>query len=131
MKEKIKFAAKNILYSIYFSFIISKKFFIYKCILLIISAVFPFINAWIWKEILNEISSSRNIQTLVVLLCVYIFISVLSQLHSSLDEYVQMNYDDAISVYKDNKFIDLYTRVDLNFFDSASMNDKINRRIVK
>lgn len=126
MKEKIKFAAKNILYSIYFSFIISKKFFIYKCILLIISAVFPFINAWIWKEILNEISSSRNIQTLVVLLCVYIFISVLSQLHSSLDEYVQMNYDDAISVYKDNKFIDLYTRVDLNFFDSASMNDKIN-----
>ena len=126
MKEKIKFAAKNILYSIYFSFIISKKFFIYKCILLIISAVFPFINAWIWKELLNEISSSRNIQTLVVLLCVYIFISVLSQLHSSLDEYVQMNYDDAISVYKDNKFIDLYTRVDLNFFDSASMNDKIN-----
>ncbi len=118
---------KHIIQSFIISYRISKKFFVLKFVLLIISAFVPFLYAFVWKELLNSIS--KNVSNIVVLLISFIVFSIINSIKNSFDEYIQMNYNDAIMVYRDSKLIELYSKVSMSFFDSSSLNDKVNLAI--
>ncbi len=117
----------NFLYSLEVSYKASPKFFIYKCILLIIDSVFAFIVAWSWRSILNAVTEQNEFTLYIIALVVlYLVLQIIDHLKTSFDTYINLNYSDAIDTYRDNMLMTKSSKIDLAYFDSASMQDKMS-----
>lgn len=117
---------KNILFGLKLSFKASKKFFLLKIIILLFTTVVPIFTMWIWKEILNGVTNFNKLNiSIITLLIIYLLTNLLINLVSQYNQYVNTRYSDELIFYIEKIMIDKTSKMDLSFFDSASMGDKI------
>ncbi|MCM1224153.1 MAG: ABC transporter ATP-binding protein/permease [Lachnospiraceae bacterium] len=115
---------KNIWFGIKTSYLASGKYFLFKCLILLSTTFIPLLNIWLWKEILNGIAE-RNRAGIPVWLGLYLALKGLTYLLSRFDDYVNKRYSDELQFYIEGVMIEKTSRMDLSFFDSASMGDKV------
>ena len=101
-------------------------------LLSILSSVLPYLPLFLWRELINalvdatfgEINSFLNkIWWIAALYCGTMLVQ---RLLDTVSDYLSFKYNDAIDYYLDNVMIDKVSSVDLAFFDSSDLNDKLN-----
>ena len=126
-KEKLTDFLSNLAYSFTLSFRASPKYFIGKCLLFIVNSVFPFLTALAWRNLLNDLTAHNSITSYVIMLViVYVGLNIIEHFKGMLDSRIEMCYYDAIETYRDGIMISKLSHVDLAFFDSASLQDKLS-----
>ena len=117
---------KNVWFGIKTCFLASKFYFSMKLIILMFTTLIPLVNLWLWKEVLNGIVDFGNSkQTVIVCLVMYLALHLATYLIDQFDNYVQDRYSDELKFYIDAVMMDKTSRMDLSFFDSAKMGDKV------
>ena len=97
-----------------------------KLVILMFTTLIPLVNLWLWKEVLNGIVDFGNRkQTVLVCLVIYLALHLATYLIDQFDNYVQDRYSDELKFYIDAVMMDKTSRMDLSFFDSAKMGDKV------
>ncbi len=115
---------KNIWFGIKTSFLASKFYFSMKLLILLSTTVIPLVNIWLWKEVLNGIVANE-IQPVFIILSVYLSLKLIAYLLAQFDNYVNGRYSDQLQFYIETVMMEKTSRVDLAFFDSAQMGDKV------
>ena len=117
---------KNVWFGIKTCFLASKFYFSMKLIILMFTTLIPLVNLWLWKEVLNGIVDFGNRkQTVLVCLVIYLALQLATYLIDQFDNYVQDRYSDELKFYIEEQMMDKTSRMDLSFFDSAKMGDKV------
>lgn len=117
---------QNVWFGIKTCFLASKFYFSMKLIILMFTTLIPLVNLWLWKEVLNGIVDFGNSkQTVIVCLVIYIALQLATYLIDQFDNYVQDRYSDELMFYIEEQMMDKTSRMDLSFFDSAKMGDKV------
>ena len=117
---------KNIWFGIKTCFLASKFYFSMKLVILMFTTLIPLVNLWLWKEVLNGIVDFGNSkQTVIVCLTIYLALQLATYLIDQFDNYVQDRYSDELKFYIEEQMMDKTSRMDLSFFDSAKMGDKV------
>ena len=118
---------KNICFAVKISYCASKKYFCAKSALMLVATAVPLVTIRLWKEILNGISSGAgDISAVAVYLAAYLCIQFAVYLAAKIGGYINMRYWDEITFYIDGIMIEKTSKMDLMFFDSADMNDKLS-----
>ena len=119
---------KNIWFCIKSCFNASKKYFLIKCVFLLFNTAIPFVTMWFWREILNRLTKDIEINKNIILFCLiaYLSLNLFINLVNRFDTYINIRYNDELTFYIESVMIEKTSRMDLSFFDSASMGDKIN-----
>lgn len=90
--------------------------------------VLPFANIWIWKELLNEIiNKSSTYRTILLYVVFFLLIKTILYVIAKIDEYISTRYSDELQFYIESIMIDKTSRIELSYFDYASMGDRIKR----
>ncbi len=117
---------KNIWFGIKTCFLASKFYFSMKLVILMFTTLIPLVNLWLWKEVLNGIVDFQNSkQTVIICLVIYLALQLATYLIDQFDNYVQDRYSDELKFYIEEQMMDKTSRMDLSFFDSAKMGDKV------
>ena len=117
---------KNVWFAIKTCFLASKFYFSLKLLILLSTTAIPLVNLWLWKEVLNGIVDFANSrQRVVVCLVVYLVLLLTTHLLARFDGYVEDRYTDELKFYLDEIMMNKTSRMDLAFFDSAKMADKV------
>lgn len=117
---------KNVWFGIKTCFLASKFYFSMKLIIMMFTTLIPLVNLWLWKEVLNGIVDFGNSkQTVIVCLVIYLALQLATYLIDQFDNYVQDRYSDELKFYIEEQMMDKTSRMDLSFFDSAKMGDKV------
>lgn len=117
---------KNVWFGIKTCFLASKFYFSMKLIIMMFTTLIPLANLWLWKEVLNGIVDFGNSkQTVIVCLVIYLALQLATYLIDQFDNYVQDRYSDELKFYIEEQMMDKTSRMDLSFFDSAKMGDKV------
>lgn len=117
---------KNVWFGIKTCFLASKFYFSMKLVILMFTTLIPLVNLWLWKEVLNGIVDFGNSkQTVIVCLTIYLALQLAAYLIDQFDNYVQVRYSDELKFYIEEQMMDKTSRMDLSFFDSAKMGDKV------
>ena len=117
---------KNVWFGIKTCFLASKFYFSMKLVILMFTTLIPLVNLWLWKEVLNGIVDFGNSkQTVIVCLVIYLALQLSTYLIDQFDNYVQDRYSDELKFYIEEQMMDKTSRMDLSFFDSAKMGDKV------
>ncbi len=117
---------KNVWFGIKVSFFASKFYFLMKLIILLSTTAVPLLNIWLWKEVLNGIVSfGQNAEHIVLCLCIYLLLLLSSHLLYRFNSYVDDRYTDELIFYMEKMMMEKTARMDLSFFDSAKMGDKV------
>ena len=117
---------KNILFGIKTSFCASKFYFLMKLLLLCMTTVIPLLNIWLWKKILNGIVNYQTSRKVVIIcLSIYLTLKVIVYLLNHFNHYINNRYSDAIHFYIEMVMMEKTSRMDLAFFDSAKMGDRV------
>ena len=117
---------KNVWFGIKTCFLASKFYFSMKFVILMFTTLIPLVNLWLWKEVLNGIVDFGNRkQTVLVCLVIYLALQLATYLIDQFDNYVQERYRDELKFYIEEQMMDKTSRMDLSFFDSAKMGDKV------
>lgn len=124
--KKIGIIISNLKYSLFVCYNASKKYFILKYCTMILLTVIPPTNIYLWKEIINGISS-QNVQNKIIYnyLLFYLSLKLISSALKTLDGFFVSRYNEKIQFYVDNVLIKKTSHMDLSFFDHASMQDRI------
>ena len=126
IKDMFGVLFKNIWFAIKTCFLASKFYFSLKLLVLLSTTAIPLVNLWLWKEVLNGIVDFENSkQTVIVCLVVYLVLLLTTHLLARFDDYVEDRYSDELKFYLDETMMDKNSRMDLAFFDSAKMGDKV------
>lgn len=119
---------KNVWFGIKTCFLASKFYFSMKLVILMFTTLIPLVNLWLWKEVLNGIVDFQNSkQTVIVCLVIYLVLQLATYLIDQFDNYVQDRYSDELHFYIETVMMDKTSRMDLSFFDSAQMGDKVRQ----
>lgn len=128
MKINIFFSGfiKNVWFGIKTSYLASKFYFLMKLIILLSTTMIPIVNIRLWKEVLNGIVAGSDC-TMIVLICLgaYLLLKLASYLLAQFNAYVNSRYSDELQFYIETVMMEMTSRMDLSFFDSAKMGDKI------
>ena len=118
--------SKNVWFGIKTSYLASNKYFLLKCLILLSTTFIPLITIWLWKEILNGIVNIDTAKDTVILcLIIYLALKLFTYLLARFDEYINTRYADELQFYIEGVMIEKISRMDLQFFDSATMGDKV------
>lgn len=130
--NKIKEYFMNIRYASIIIFAASKKYYILKLILALASSVFMYLPIFLWRELINELIKISNsdikpiLSKIWWLTALYCTVMIVQKLLDTVSGFVSFKYNDAIDYYLDNVMIDKVSSIDLAFFDSSDLNDKLN-----
>ncbi len=117
---------KNIWFSLKTCFRASKFYFSMKIIILLSTTAIPLLNIWLWKEVLNSISDiGANSKKLTFCLALYLLLFLATYLLDKFNDYVEDRYGDELMFYIETVMMEKTARMDLAFFDSAKMGDKV------
>ena len=117
---------KNVWFGIKTSFLASKFYFLMKLLVLISTTAIPLVNIWLWKEVLNGIVDYQNSNRIVIVcLAVYLSLQLTTHLFAQFNAYVNSRYSDELQFYIEMDMMKKTSRMDLSFFDSAEMGDKV------
>ena len=120
----------NILYSLNVTYKAARIFFILKVFLSFIEAFFPFVNVYIWRNIINFLTNIKdydNINFLVVNIIAYMLFYILTQLFTRVSQYIGYKYNDKVNLFVESVMIDKFADVDLAFYDSSKLQNKLSR----
>ena len=127
VKDNIVSAVKNLFFTLEICFKATHKYFIYKVILLVLGAVMPIASAYMLQKIIDFIVyKDSSVNALIACVCLYIVFLLYSSVAGSIDAYVNNFYYYYLNKYKDDLLIEKCSLVDLAFYDSSSMKDKLN-----
>lgn len=115
---------KNIWFGIKICFLSSKRYFLLKCLVLLSTTLLPLLNIWLWKEVLNGIVALDE-EIVIYSLCIYLAVKLIIYVLAQFEYYVNDRYRDELQFYIENVMIEKTSRMDLSFFDSAQMADKV------
>jgi len=127
-KLKVFFSGlfRNVWFGIKTSFLASGFYFSMKLLILLSTTAIPLINIWLWKEVLNGIVDYQNRSNSVILcLAVYLALQLTTYLLAKFNAYVDNRYSDEMQFYIETVMMEKTSRMDLSFFDSAKMGDKV------
>jgi len=122
----------NFNYAVKIIFTASKKYFLLKTLMSVVSSLLPYIPLLLWRELINALSAFdikktddliRTIWWLVVLYCLIILVEKLLQ---TVSNYIIFKYEDEINYYLDNLMVDRVSSVDMGFFDCSDLKDHLN-----
>ncbi len=117
---------KNVWFGIKTSYLASKKYFLLKCLILFSTTVIPLISLQLWRDILNGIVRINVAKDIIIQsLIIYLSLKLLIFFFEKLDKYVNRRYSDELSFYIESVMMEKTSRMDLSFYDSASMGDKV------
>lgn len=126
IKQFFSGLVKNVWFGIKSSFFASKFYFSMKLLILVSTTVIPLVNIWLWKEVLNGIVDYQNSsKTVIVCLAVYLSLQLTTHLLAQFNTYVNSRYSDELQFYIEMAMMEKTSRMDLSFFDSAKMGDKV------
>jgi ABC-type multidrug transport system fused ATPase/permease subunit len=109
----------------------SKKYFALKAMMTAASALLPFAPMILWRNLLNNISiyklraDDSAISRIAIFTIAYCIVYFISKVLDSVSQYVTYKYNDEISHYLDNVIVDKISSVDLAFFESSQLRDKL------
>ena len=128
VKQFFSGLVKNVWFGIKTSFLASKFYFSMKVLILISTTAIPLVNIWLWKEVLNGIvDASGSRKKIVVCLSAYLLLFLATHLIEQFDFYINGRYRDELQFYIEMVMMEKTSRMDLSFFDSADMGDKVLR----
>ena len=117
---------KNVWFGITTCFKASNFYFSMKLVILMFTTLIPLVTLWLWKEVLNGITDFENHEnTVIVYLIMYLVLLTATYLIDRFDNYVERRYSDELVFYIDRVMMEKTSRMDLSFFDSAQMGDKV------
>lgn len=122
--KKLSNIAKNIFFGIRICFLSSKGYFLLKTLILLSTTLLPLYNIGLWREILNCITEQSE-KTVLWSLSTYLAINLIIYILEKLDSFVNDRYGDELQCYIENIMIDKTSRMDLSFFDSSKMADRV------
>ena len=116
----------NVWFGIKTSFLASKFYFLMKLFILLSTTAIPLLNIRLWREVLNGIADYGNREHVVILcLGIYLGLRLVTYLLEQFDYYVNDRYSDELQFYIERVMMNKTSRMDLSFFDSADMGDKV------
>ena len=115
---------RNVWFGIKTSFLASKFYFSMKLLILLSTTVIPLVNIGLWKEVLNGIAA-RVTQPVLICLGIYLGLKLVTYLLAQFNNYVNDRYTDELQFYIETVMMEKTSRMDLAFFDSAQMGDKV------
>ena len=124
IKEFFSGLFRNVWFGIKTSFCASKFYFSMKFLILFSTTVIPLVNIWLWKEVLNGIVA-KEAEPVFICLVVYLVLKLVAYLLDQFDDYVNNRYSDELQFYIETVMMEKTSRMDLAFFDSAKMGDKV------
>lgn len=130
--NKIKEYFSNIGYASKIIYMASKKYFILKLFLSILSSVLPYLPLFLWRELINNLTEAIKgnpepfVKNIWAFACGYAAVILAEKLLDTISDFVSYKYNDAIQYYMDNLMIDKVVSIDLAFFDSSDLKDKLN-----
>lgn len=124
IQEFFKGLFKNVWFGIKTSFSASKFYFSMKLLILLSTTAIPLLNIWLWKEILNSIVA-QEVKTVFICLAVYLCLKLTAYLLDQFDQYINNRYSDELQFYIETVMMEKTSHMDLSFFDSANMGDKV------
>ena len=117
---------KNVWFGMKTSFRASKFYFSMKLLILLSTTAIPLVNIWLWKEVLNGIVDAQHSGKVVMIcLSIYLLLQLVVYLLEQFNEYVNSRYSDELQFYMEMVMMEKTSRMDLSFFDSAQMGDKV------
>lgn len=126
IKQFLSGLIKNVWFGIKTSFNASKFYFSMKLLILLSTTAIPLVNIWLWKEVLNGIVNYHNSARIVVVcLSTYLSLQLVTYLLEQFNIYVNSRYSDELHFYIEAVMMEKTSRMDLEFFDSAKMGDKV------
>lgn len=126
LKQFFSGLIKNVWFGIKISFLASKFYFSMKLLILLSTTVIPLAEIWLWKEVLNGIVNGKSDGRIVIVcLAVYLALQLAAYLLSQFDFYVNDRFGDELQFYIESVMMEKTSRMDLSFFDSAKMGDKV------
>lgn len=126
IKDFFSVLFKNVWFAIKTCFLASKFYFSMKFLILLSTTAIPLINLWLWKEVLNGIVDfAEGGQVIFLYLSIYLVLLVSTHLISHFNVYVEDRYMDELKFYLDTVMMDKTSRMELSFFDSAKMGDRV------
>lgn len=126
MMDSLKEILQNVFFGIQTSYLASQKYFACKCAITLVATAIPLVNIWLWKEIINRIvKGGTGNAGIYGFLFIYLTLKLSAYLIAKFDEYINHRYSDELQFYIERVMIDKTSRMDLSFFDSASMGDKV------
>lgn len=115
---------RNVWFGIKTSFLASGFYFSMKLLILLSTTAIPLVNIWLWKEVLNGIVV-KDTKPVFICLGVYLVLKLAAYLLVQFDDYVNNRYSDELQFYIEMTMMEKTSRMDLSFFDSAKMGDKV------
>ena len=126
IKQFFSGLVKNVWFGIKTSFLASKFYFSMKLLILVSTTAIPLVNIWLWKEVLNGIVDYQNSsKTVIICLAIYLSLQLTTYLLAQFNTYVNSRYGDELQFYIEMVMMEKTSRMDLSFFDSAKMGDKV------
>lgn len=127
MREFLSLTIKNIWFGLKTNFLATPFYFCMKLITMMAHTAIPLINLWLWKEVLNGVVNYQTDGNAVMgYLIIYLSLQLLTYILVQCDRYVNARYYEEITYYTTKILIDKTSRVDLSFYDSAQMRDKLS-----
>ena len=125
-KIKLLFSGlfKNVWFGIKTSFGASKFYFSMKLLTLFSTTAIPLFNIWLWKEVLNGIVGKKSMLVMICL-SLYLALKLAAYLLGQFNVYINARYSDELQFYIETVMMEKTSRMDLAFFDSAKMGDKV------
>ena len=124
IKEFFDGLFRNVWFGIKTSFLASGFYFSMKLLILLSTTAIPLVNIWLWKEVLNGIVV-KDTKPVFICLVVYLVLKLAAYLLVQFDDYVNNRYSDELQFYIEMTMMEKTSRMDLSFFDSAKMGDKV------
>lgn len=124
--KHIKTIVQNVAFGLKLSWDSSHRLFVFKILYSLFAVFTPIIVGLIWKNIINGLND-QYLYSLVSLVAVYIILKIIGYLLGVVNEYLINRYYDARSFYIENIIISKLSHVNLAYFDSSSMGDRIER----
>ena len=118
--------AQNVWFGLKTCFLASKFYFSMKLVSLLFTTAVPLITIRLWREVLNSITDIASGGRRVILcLVLFLALELAEYLIDQLDNYVNDRYGDELTFYIERVMMDKTSRMDLSFFDSANMGDRV------
>lgn len=117
---------QNVWFGIKTSYRASKFYFAMKLLILLSTTAIPIVNIWLWREVLNGIVvGSERAKAVLICLGGYLLLKLMAYLLAQFNTYVSSRYSDELQFYIETIMMEKTSRMDMSFFDSANMGDKI------
>lgn len=126
IKQTFIMLGKNLRFGIKTNFLASKFYFSMKLFITISAIAIPLINIRLWRDVLNGIVNYRdNGKEIIFHLMAYLLLQLTTYLLQQFNAYVNSRYGDELQFYIETIMMEKTSRMDLSFFDSAKMGDKV------